>query len=354
MTWRIPIALLLAVLVIGSLRAPQRGTAAPEVRDIEFVMQRPDGTPVAFMFVVDAPSHEVALETAIATARDLAPGATLLPSNADGVTAQFAPWWWQWDAAELPVPVAYNPEGAATGTTAADLDAALAAWSGVEGSAFAFRYVGTTNAGAHVQDDILDGLNVVAWRHLDCLAGCVLGLTTKTEAHEIDVVLNSNPEANLGDGEDGTIDTRTVLLHEAGHMAGLEHSCQLFDCSEAQQDAVMYFQYRGENRELRDDDLAGIRDLYPGTPSASAGEAQTLAIDLPEGWSLTVLPPGRLDITMSRLTCVDAVYAWDGSGWHRWIRGGHPLLQDIVTVQAGSAYWTHASASCSYLFVVSP
>jgi hypothetical protein len=113
----------------------------------------------------------------------------------------------------------------------------------------------------------------------------------------------------------------------------------------------MYFQYRGENRMPAEDDLAGIRALYPGTPLTGA-EPQTLAIDLPQGWSLTVLPPGPLDTTMGRLTCVDAVYSWDGSAWHRWIRGGYPLVQDIVSVQPATAYWMHTTASCSYLFVI--
>jgi hypothetical protein len=186
----------------------------------------------------------------------------------------------------------------------------------------------------------------------DCSSGCVLGLTTKSEAHETDVVLNSNPEARLGDGQDGTIDTRTVLVHEAGHIAGLEHSCPLFECSDDEQDAVMYFQYRGEKRIPREDDLAGIRALYPGTPPVAGGQPQLLAIDLPQGWSLTVLPPGPIDTTMDRLACVDAIYAWDGTAWRTWLRGAHPLLQDIVTAEPAVAYWTHARASCSYLFLL--
>ena len=351
MTRRLPVVLLLVAFVLLSMRAADRGAAEPAVRDIQLVMQRPDGTHVVFMFAVDAPSSEAALETALAAAHELAPNATLIPPP-DGVTAQFAPWWWQWDAAELPVPVAYNPDGAAEGVTAVDVDAALAAWTGIEGSAFAFRYAGTTTAAEHVQDGINDGLNTVGWRHLDCSIACILGLTTKTEAHETDVVLNSNPDANLGDGSDGTIDTRTVLVHEAGHMAGLEHSCPFFDCSESEEHAVMYFQYRGEKRTLGEDDLAGIRALYPGTPSSSSGEPQTLAIEVPPGWSLTVLPPGPLDASMGRLTCVDAVYAWDGATWARWIRGGPPFVQDLATIEPGAAYWTHASAACSHLFVI--
>jgi hypothetical protein len=314
-------------------------------------MRRPDGSYVVFMFAVDAPSPEAALETAVAASLRLSPGATIV-SSGDGVTAQFASWWWQWDAAELPVPVAYNPDGAAPGVTPGDIEAALAAWSGLDGSSFAFRYAGATTAASHVQDDVNDGLNVIAWRHLDCSTGCVLGLTTKTEAHETDVVLNSNPEARLGDGAPGTIDTRTVVVHEAGHMAGLEHSCPLFACTEAQADAAMYFQYRGQKRFPAEDDLAGLRALYPGDRPPAPGGPEYLTIDVPEGWSLTVLPAGPIHQTVTRLACVDAVYAWDGTAWHRWIRGAHPQLQTIATVEPGAAYWIHATAACSYLFAL--
>jgi hypothetical protein len=253
----------------------------------------------------------------------------------------------------VPVPVFYNPSGATPGFAAADVETSLGVWSSVEGSSFAFAYMGVTDASAFVQDGQNDGYNVVGWRALDCSAGCVLGITTKTESHETDVILNSNPEARLGDGADGTMDASTVLVHEAGHMAGLEHSCPLFGCTETEQDAVMYFQYRGVKRELQPDDIAGIQALYPGSRASSGESLQTLAIDLAQGWSLTVLPPGEMNLTMERLACVDAVYHWDGARWRTWVRGAHPLLQEIVTADDGAAYWTHTSAACSYLFVVS-
>lgn len=352
MTWRLPVSLFVAILVLASFGGAEPGAADPVVHDLELVMMRPDGTYVVLAFAVDAPTSDAALQSAIAAAHELTPGAVLLSDHHDGVTAQFLPWWWQWEPAELPVAVGYNPEGARPGVNPDDVEAALAAWGGIEGSAFAFHYAGATSATAHVQDGVNDGQNVISWRYLDCSSGCVLGVTTKTEAHETDVVLNSNPEARLGDGAHGTLDTRTVLVHEAGHMAGLEHSCPVFACAPSEQDAIMYFQYQGEKRAPREDDLAGVRALYPGSPALAGGEPQTLAIELPRGWSLTVLPAGPMDSIMDGLTCVDAVYAWDGKAWRTWVRGAHPLLQDIVTVDAAEAYWTHASASCSYLFVL--
>ncbi|WP_111765745.1 matrixin family metalloprotease [Nakamurella deserti] len=50
------------------------------------------------------------------------------------------------------------------------------------------------------------------------------------------------------------IDLPTVALHELGHGLGLNHS--------ADPDAVMYAYYGGPRRELRADDIAGIRSIY--------------------------------------------------------------------------------------------
>ena len=205
---------------------------------------------------------------------------------------------------------------------------------------------------ASVHEGVNDGVNVVAWQQLECQAGCVLGVTTKMESHETDVVLNSNPQAKLRDGSNGTVDARSVLLHEAGHMAGLEHSCPLFECSASEQDAVMYFQYRGLKRELRQDDAAGLAALYPLARNAPQLESLELAVQ--PGWALTSLPPGALESSMASLTCVDAVYAFRDERWAVWIRDLHPSFQRLSWIEAGAAYWIHASGACSHVFQLVP
>lgn len=352
MTWRLPLVALVAAVLFVASGDVQQGRAEVSVRDVDMLVQRPDGSLVAFQFVIDADSADAAREAAVNAALQLVPGGAIVPES-DGVSAQFAPWWWQWATTEVPVPVAYNPAGAVPGVPLSDIEQALARWGDVEGSYFSFHWLGVTSTDASVQDGINDGQNVIAWRNLDCSEGCVLGVTTKNEAHEVDIILNSNPGARLGDGSGDTVDTWSVLLHEAGHMAGLEHSCALFECTADEQDAVMYFQYRGQKRELRPDDIAGIQSLYPGE-SSTGGQSVLLQLEVTPGWTLTVLPPGPVDDITGRLSCVDAIYSYDSAAgrWDIWVRGLHPLLQGIATIESGHAHWVHATASCSHLFSI--
>jgi len=56
------------------------------------------------------------------------------------------------------------------------------------------------------------------------------------------------------------IDIETVALHEIGHCLGLLHEPGV-------RDAVMFPSYSGIRRALNDDDLEGLRSLYPDLPS---------------------------------------------------------------------------------------
>ena len=105
-----------------------------------------------------------------------------------------------------------------------------------------------------------DGENVVSWASLPCEVGCVLGITSKGAAREVDMLLNSNPDAVQQMGTEATLDWRTVILHELGHMAGLEHSCPVpfGPCTAAEATAVMYWAYTGTLRKLAPDDIAGL------------------------------------------------------------------------------------------------
>jgi hypothetical protein len=57
------------------------------------------------------------------------------------------------------------------------------------------------------------------------------------------------------DGSGSTLDVQTVALHEIGHLLGLDHS--------AVPTSVMFPTYPGVRRALSQDDIDGIRRLYP-------------------------------------------------------------------------------------------
>jgi hypothetical protein len=352
------LAVVLAAAVVGGPGASHAGGA---VRTLTIVAEPPGGAAVELQFLVRAENPEQAYAAAAVAVQSLMPGATIAEDSPGGVSAQFAPWGWKWDDAELPVKVAYNPTGQPASFGPGAVAAMLQVWSSVPSSRFRFELIGLTDAPASLQTGDNDELSVVAWKALDCSQGCVLGVTSKGLAHEADIVLNSNPEARLGDGQNGTIDAQSVLLHEAGHLAGLEHSCPALigPCSEAERNAVMFYRYQGVKHQLEPDDIAGLQALYPETgaatrpPTAVLGEPvpeASLAVALRPGWNLTVLPAGPIGAATASLPCVSAVYSPAPGGWDVWVAGAHPGLLGLTAAAPGQAYWVLASGSCSYEF----
>lgn len=59
--------------------------------------------------------------------------------------------------------------------------------------------------------------------------------------------------SNSGSGQ--TIDLLSVAIHELGHALGLRHS--------SEPNAIMYPTYSGPKRTLHEDDIRGIRAIYP-------------------------------------------------------------------------------------------
>ncbi|MGE5597572.1 MAG: matrixin family metalloprotease [Hyphomicrobiales bacterium] len=345
------------VLVAGFAASSAPESRAAAVRGLEFEVWRPDGQPVELHFLVRAPSDDEAWAAAVRAAEQLVPGGAIAPS-AGRVSAAYAFWPWAWPAEMLPVPVAYNPAGAPAGIDPGAVPAGLAPWSAVPDSSFRIAFSGETSAVPGVQDGILDGQNTIGWVDMDCAGGCVLGVTTKLQsAFEVDIALNSNPEAALGDGSGETADVQSVVLHEAGHLAGLEHSCQPFigSCTSGENTAVMFPRYQGIHRELEPDDVAGIAALYPANGEAGGGSPESTveySLDLDAGWNLVVLPPGPLDSTMAGLGCVDAVYSRQGAEWFVWLRDGARALNSLSTASGDAAYWLHSTAACNQTFTL--
>jgi hypothetical protein len=349
-----------AMLVGGGFALQPAASQAQDVRSLSLAVRRPTGPAVLLQFEVRASDGEQAYAAAASAAAQLIPGGTLIDDAPGVATAQWQPWGWTWDDAELPVRVAYNPTGAPPAIGPDAVIAALDTWSSVTTSRFGYAYGGFTDRPASLRDSGPDGNNVIAWQSLDCSQGCVLGVTTKETVHESDLILNSNPAANLGNGSNGTADARTVILHETGHMAGLEHSCPapFGVCTPDEVNAVMYYQYRGTMRKLTADDIAGISALYPvgaPTPSATptpAAPPPTLSqfFALEAGWNLVLLPSGALADSMPGLSCADAVYRYEGGAWRVWLRDAPAALLTLDAAESGSAYWVHADGPCHHTF----
>jgi hypothetical protein len=254
-------------------------------------------------------------------------------------------------AARDPVKVAYNPEGAAPGVSPDAILHGLQQWSSVEGSSFRFVYGGITNNIASILEDGPDGENVISWVSLPCEPGCVLGVASKELTHEVDLVLNSNPAAATQAGIGGSLDWRTVILHELGHVAGLEHSCPapFGVCTDAELAAVMYYQYTGLQRSLEPDDVAGLVALYPAVtpgPEPTPTPFPETIVEVGDGWNLVILPSGTPSRIGEEMPCVTAIYGWDGSAWSHWIRGLSAGMNDLASVVSGRGYWVLAEGAC--------
>lgn len=359
------VALVCGLLGVLSL-ATERGAAtspAPVVREVTLVIAVPSGIPATLRFEVLAASDADALAAAIGALALIAPAAQIVEPDSSSVEAQWAPWTWKWLPSEIPVDVAYNPTGAPPPVGPPVVVAGLHAWSKVETSSFRFRYGGVTENTATILNFGPDGENVISWAWLDCVAGCVLGITSKGVAHEVDMVLNSNPAAAEQLGVGTSVDWQTVILHELGHMAGLEHSCPVpfGPCSATEADAVMYYQYRGILRKLASDDVLGLSALYPLAPGATPTVAPPGPISTPSPfpeypvllehrWNLLVLPAGVVDAFAAGLPCLVAIYRYQNDEWRSWIRGLPSSLQEIERIVAGHAYWLLANGSCAHIF----
>ena len=343
------------------------GGTESAVHHIDVTIHRPDEGPLLLGFEIQAGSESRARALAESLTGERAPGTSPNDSNPTGLSAAWLPWSWSWDLSEIPVEVAYNPTGAPAAVGPSAIIAGLQAWSSVPDSSFRFHYAGVTNNVASILESGPDGENVISWAALPCEQGCVLGVTSRQSAHEVDMLLNSNPAAadQLGVGD--RVDWRTVILHELGHMAGLEHSCPVpfGPCSAAEAAAVMYFQYRGKLRKLAPDDAQGLASIYPLAPAPTATPTPSgpipsptqnptavpeLVVLIEPGWNLVVLPAGRVEPVAERLHCIDALYSWQAEGWHAWIRGLPAALQSITSLEPGRAYWAHASQSCADIF----
>ena len=214
---------------------------------------------------------------------------------------------------------------------------AASSWSSA-GSEFSFDYTGThTRAGGYRYN----GVNEIVWYNLGSdgpLARAIWWYDPDTgEIVEADMEFNSYYTWSTATPTPlGSFDVETVALHEFGHWLSLGHS----DIEEA----IMWPYYKGAQRTLHDDDIAGIRYIYgaavsytisgiildgEGTPlqgvsvSASGGHEQTVTSNDDGVYAVTGVQEGALAIN---ITPTKSGYSFDPVGR---IVGG-PVTANIV------------------------
>jgi hypothetical protein len=183
-------------------------------------------------------------------------GAKRKPSGGGGGSA-YAYTGLVWSA--FPVVQSYNSVGEPAGPgAAAALQRTQSTLSSISGSSFRMSYGGATTRCPSLVNECpgarsTDRRNDVGWARL---SGGTLGVTWwTTSTPEADMALNSRFTWKNTCGASGSgYDVETVLLHENGHVAGLDHSSTT--------SSVMYPSYQTPACALFGYDLEAMANLY--------------------------------------------------------------------------------------------
>ena len=245
------LALALAATVIAAL--PAAASAAQRTASATGVTTVRGATAVVEVYVQVQPGETAREATDAALADQGARRAAPPTSGGPGFTGLV------WDV--LPVVQSYNPTGEAVAAQSI-LQATQATWSSVPGSDFAMASGGTTSRCPSIVQECpgpqrIDGFNDVGWARL---SNGTLGVTWSIigGTDEADMALSTRVPWHTGcTTVANSFDAQTVLLHENGHVAGLDHASSTA--------SVMYPFYQGARCTLDQLDQQAIRTLYsPG------------------------------------------------------------------------------------------
>lgn len=157
---------------------------------------------------------------------------------------------WKGARPDQPVTMYYDPLGETWPVTDAVIEAGLVEWNSVS-PGMRYIYGGRLRPGAGQTNTCTssppNGTNTISWANLT--GGTLARACIWSTSPECDIQMDSTDHPVLTSPEA----FRTVLLHEAGHCAGLAHTNV--------RDAVMYPSYFAP-KHLHPDDVAGICQLY--------------------------------------------------------------------------------------------
>ena len=190
---------------------------------------------------------------------------TTIPRCADGET----PFPFFWPERTVPFYIARQGCGEyrdADGNITPDLEHAIVeaflVWNEPACSDLEFVYAGQTETSVLNPED---HANVVAWRDPWPYGGAAFALTSVTttldgEIIDADMELNSDRYAFsvTEDPEEGLVDVRNTVTHEAGHVLGLAHSIEAESTMDADADLAETLK-----RTLHPDDIEGLCAAYP-------------------------------------------------------------------------------------------
>jgi len=173
-----------------------------------------------------------------------------------------------WDDTDLPLAMILNNKGSADDKAGSlnACDDAAEAWNDVTNTSFEFENLKrkSTKKASDTQNSP-DFKNVIVWRENnfpDEFGNGVLAVTlswfftSNGEFVDADIVVNGEDFTFSTNLANNTFDVFTVILHEKGHVLGLDHVNK--------RSAVMYpFIEDGQRKQLSNDEVKGVRAIYP-------------------------------------------------------------------------------------------